>query len=161
MQFHRGLVWFTTWLNPCMNLDWPGEGGQGGSEADERRGALNDRDHHYYITSVKVTDCRVSPGSIYWRHSLCAHVLSSAMPRNGRNTGATVLLHTCTHIRRQIFMKARKWTTYVSAEPQTHSSHLGYISGLRDHGFGFSKTVKQLRPPRRIGFLLHSSDPAG
>lgn len=43
-----------------MNLDWPVEEGQSGregwGEADERRGALNDRDHHHYITSAKVTD---------------------------------------------------------------------------------------------------------
>jgi len=49
-----------------MNLDWPGEEGQREgdrwSEADERRSALNDRGHHHYITSAKVTDSEKTIG---------------------------------------------------------------------------------------------------
>lgn len=101
------------------------------SEADERTGAQNDRDHHDYITSVKATDSQKTAGcssSVYLRHSFC---LCTFMSKNGH-------MHQLRY---------------------RHSCHLGYISGLMEPGFGFSQTVKQLRP-FRFGVLLHSSDPA-
>lgn len=36
-----------------MGPDWPGEEGQTG--VTERKGALDDKDHHCYTTSVKVS----------------------------------------------------------------------------------------------------------
>jgi len=45
------------------------------------------------------------------------------------------------------------------AEIQLQQHHLGYVLGLRKPGFGFSWTIKQLRPCS-LGFLLYSPDAA-